>query len=78
MIIVKIKVNDSEKKGGLFSLGSTGEPKERLIYLILSEEDHELTRVEIETEKGEFDTSLENGFIPLANINVAPPRVFLI
>ncbi len=59
IFIVKIKVNDSKKKGGLFSLGSTGEPKERLIYLILSEEDHELTRVEIETEKREFDTSLE-------------------
>jgi len=59
IFIVKIKVNDSKKEGGLFSLGSTGEPKERQISLILSEESHELTRVEIETEKGEFDTSLE-------------------
>lgn len=59
IFVVKIKVNDSKKKGGLFSLSSTGEPKERQISLILSEENHELTRVEIETEKGEFDTSLE-------------------
>jgi len=59
IFFVKIKVNDSKAKGGLFSLGSTGEPRERQIALILSEESHELTRVEIETEKGEFDTSLE-------------------
>lgn len=59
IFVVKIKVDESKKKAGLFSLGSASEPKERQILLILSEEDHELTRVEIETEKGEIDTSLE-------------------
>ncbi len=57
--VVKIKVAEPKKKAGLFSLGSASEPKERQIVLILSEENHELTRVEIETEKGEIDTSFE-------------------
>ena len=58
IFVVKIKVND-KKKGGLFSLGSSGKSRERQIALIISEENHELTRVEIETEKGEFDTTVE-------------------
>lgn len=59
VFVVKIKVNDSKEKAGLFSLGSAGEPREQEIFLILSKENHEMTRVEIENEKGEIDTSIE-------------------
>ena len=58
VFVVKIKVDDSREKGGLFSLGSAGEPREQTISLILSKENHEMTRVEIENEKGEIDTSI--------------------
>lgn len=46
------------KKGGLFSLGSS-EPVAKKFILVLSEETHELTRVEIENEAGELDTTPE-------------------
>ena len=59
VFIIDIAVKDSQKKGGLFSLGSDTETTTREILLILSEENHEFTRVEIENEKGEVDTSPE-------------------
>ncbi len=59
VFVVNIKIEESKKKAGLFSLGSASESRERQIVLILSEENNELTRVEIETDKGEIDTSLE-------------------
>ncbi|MDH3761368.1 MAG: outer membrane protein assembly factor BamC [Gammaproteobacteria bacterium] len=59
IFVVNIEIKDSQKKGGLFSLVSGTESETRQIALILSEENHELTRVEIEDAKGEFDTSPE-------------------
>lgn len=56
---VNIEFKDSEKKTGLFSFGSGAETKKRQIVLVLSEANHEFTRVDIETAKGEFDTSPE-------------------
>jgi len=59
VFVVKIKFDESTKKTGLFSLGSASETRERQILLILSEENHEVTRVEIENDKGEIDTTPE-------------------
>jgi outer membrane protein assembly factor BamC len=59
IFIVNIEIKDSQKQGGLFSLVSGTESDTRQITLVLSEENHELTRVEIEDAKGEFDTSPE-------------------
>ncbi len=59
IVVVNIEISDSQKEGGLFSLVSATESETRRILLILSEENHELTRVEIEDSKGEFDTSPE-------------------
>ena len=39
--------------------GPARETSRRKILLILSEETHELTRVDIENSKGEYDTSPE-------------------
>lgn len=59
IIVVNIEVRDSQKKSGLFSRASASESKQRRIVLIVSEENNAITRVEIETEKGEIDTSQE-------------------
>ena len=59
IFIVGIEIKDSQKKGGLFSLVSATETSQRDILLILTEETHEFTRVDIENEKGEVDTSPE-------------------
>lgn len=59
IFVVNLDVEDSNKRGGLFSLSSASEPETRQIALILSEETHELTRVEIEDIVGELDTSPE-------------------
>ena len=56
---VTIEIKESQKEAGLFSLVSATETDQRKILLILSEETHELTRVNIEDSKGEFDTSPE-------------------
>lgn len=59
VFIVDIEVKDSEQQGSLFSRGSGTETSKRPILLILSEESHEYTRVNIENAKGDFDTSPE-------------------
>ena len=48
-----------EKKGGLFSLGSSSETVAKQFTLVLSEETHQLTRVEIENQEGDLDTTPE-------------------
>jgi outer membrane protein assembly factor BamC len=56
-IVVTETVN-SDEDGGFFSSGS-GEPEKRKIVLVLSEESHEYTRVEIENMDGDLDQSQE-------------------
>ncbi len=58
---------EKEEKGGFFSLFSSADEAEpRKIVLVLSEETHELTRVEIENQEGDRDTSAEgNRFMQL-------------
>ena len=58
-IFVKSKVISTKSEGGFFSLGTTQDETIRDFVLVLSEETHEFTRVSIENEKGEFDTSPE-------------------
>ncbi|NCF35447.1 MAG: outer membrane protein assembly factor BamC [Gammaproteobacteria bacterium] len=58
-IEARIQFAGSQQEGGLFSLGSDTESGERTIFLVLSEETHELTRIDIEDAKGESDTSPE-------------------
>ncbi|MCP4331098.1 MAG: outer membrane protein assembly factor BamC [Gammaproteobacteria bacterium] len=58
-IYVKSKVIATKSDGGFFSLGTTQDETMRDFVLVLSEETHEFTRVIIENEKGEFDTSPE-------------------
>lgn len=71
VFIVDIDVKDSQKQGGLFSLVSAADTTRREILLILSEETHEYTRVEIENEKGEVDTSPEGAeFLALLYQNI--------
>ncbi len=58
-IEARVQFTDSQQGGGLFSLGSATESEARTIFLVLSEETHELTRIEIEDAKGQIDTSPE-------------------
>ena len=57
-ISVKSKVVKKEESKGFFSFGST-EDSVRDFVLVLSEETHDLTRVIIEDDKGQFDTTPE-------------------
>ena len=57
-ISVKSKVVETEESKGFFSFGSTKD-KVRDFVLVLSEETHDLTRVIIEDDKGQFDTTPE-------------------
>lgn len=59
VIVVNAEVSKPREKGGFFSFLKTEERSGRQFVLVLSEEGHELTRVNIETEKGEFDTTPE-------------------
>lgn len=59
VIIVNTEVIEPVEKGGFFSFLKTTEQNSKQFVLVLSEEGHELTRVNIENEKGEFDTSTE-------------------
>ena len=56
--VVNTEVVDSENSGGFFSFGAD-DPEERKIVLVLSEETHEITRVDIETVDGDYDQSPE-------------------
>jgi outer membrane protein assembly factor BamC len=65
VISVKSKVVEVKDDGGFFSFGSEKD-KIRDFVLVLSEETHELTRVIIEDDKGQFDTTPEGAqFITL-------------
>jgi len=59
VISVKSKVVTIEEDSGFFSFGSSEEESMRDFVLVLSEETHELTRVIVEDEKGQFDTTPE-------------------
>ena len=59
VISVKSKVVTIEEDSGFFSFGSSEEESIRDFVLVLSEETHELTRVIVEDEKGQFDTTPE-------------------
>ena len=56
---VKALVREEAAEGGFFSFVSTPETRERKIVLVLKQESHDVTRVNIETAKGEFDSSPE-------------------
>ena len=61
-------VKEDDDKGGFFSWFSSSddEPRQRQVVLVVLEETHEVTRVNIETADGEFDTSPEaNQFLKL-------------
>ena len=56
--VVNTEVVDGENSGGFFSFGAD-DPEKRQIVLVLSEETHEITRVDIETIDGDYDQSPE-------------------
>ncbi len=58
VITINAQVTESKKNKGLFSFfPQSGETVKKQIVVVLAEETHELTRVMIETDAGEFDTS---------------------
>lgn len=58
-IIINTQVTQSTGDKGLFSFFSkSSETVEKQIVVVLAEETHQLTRVMIETDEGDFDTSL--------------------
>ena len=58
-ITINAQVTESTGDKGLFSFFSkSSETVEKQIVVVLAEESHQLTRVMIETDEGEFDTSL--------------------
>jgi outer membrane protein assembly factor BamC len=60
VFVVNSEVTDNKEEKGFFSGLFSGDSSEnRQFILVLSEETHELTRVEIETIKGELDSSPE-------------------
>ena len=66
VISVKAEIVDTKADKGFFNFGSSEERRERRFNLVLSEETHEMTRVVVEDEKGNFDTSPEGSeFISL-------------
>jgi len=59
VIFVKTLIRKEPDKNGFFGFLEGEETRERKLTLVLSEESHELTRVDIETADGDFDTSPE-------------------
>lgn len=59
VFMINAQVREDSNEGGFFSFVSTSQTRERRIVLVLSEESHQLTRVNIETFDGEFDTTPE-------------------
>ena len=57
VIYIKTLVKENPDEGGLFSFSSAPETTERQLILVLSEESHDLTRVNIENDKGDPDTT---------------------
>ena len=63
--VVNTEVTNSDESGGFFSFGAK-EPEKKQIVLVVSEESHEITRVDIENQDGDFDQSREgNEFLKL-------------
>ncbi len=58
-ITFESRVIEEKKRGGFFGIGSKSESVAKKFTLVLSEETHETTRVEIENEAGELDTTPE-------------------
>ncbi len=58
-ITVNTEIVEEEEDGGFFSFFSSKKQVGRQFVLVLSPESHEWTRMNIETEEGEFDTSPE-------------------
>ena len=57
-----VKKGESESGGGFLSLFTSGDEdkgEKKQFVLVLSEETHEMTRVEIENMEGELDSSRE-------------------
>lgn len=64
--IVKSQVAEPPEETGFFSFLGTTDRKQRRFSLVLSEKDHENTRMVLEDDKGNFDTSPEGAeFISL-------------
>ena len=59
VFIVKSDVVETVEDGGFFGIGSSEKNISRNFILVVSEENHELTRVIIEDEKGNYDTTPE-------------------
>ena len=59
VFIVNSKVVETVKNEGFFGIGSSEKNISRQFILVVSEENHQLTRVIIEDEKGNFDTTPE-------------------
>ncbi|MDH3218371.1 MAG: outer membrane protein assembly factor BamC [Gammaproteobacteria bacterium] len=60
VITVATEVIESAGDGGFFSFfGSSDQKRQKKLTLVLSEESHELTRVDIENEQGDLDTTPE-------------------
>jgi outer membrane protein assembly factor BamC len=59
VITVKTQVEEEADDGGFFSFFSGSDTRQRRMVLVLSEETHELTRVNIENSDGDLDTSAE-------------------
>jgi outer membrane protein assembly factor BamC len=59
VFIVRSKVVETVQNKGFFGIGSSEKNISRDFSLVVSEENHELTRVIIEDEKGNFDTTPE-------------------
>jgi len=57
VIYIKTLVKENPDEGGFFSFQSIPETRERQLILVLSEESHDITRVNIENDKGEIDTT---------------------
>ncbi|MGD8348230.1 MAG: outer membrane protein assembly factor BamC, partial [Gammaproteobacteria bacterium] len=57
VIFIKTLVKENPDEGGFFSFKSTPETSERRLILVLSEESHDSTRVNIENDKGDPDTT---------------------
>ncbi len=61
VIVVNTEViqPEEEEEGGFFSFLASTEQVDRQFVLVLSPESHEWTRMNLETEKGDFDTTPE-------------------
>ena len=59
VFLVKSRVVETVKSEGFFGIGASEKTISRRFILVVSEENHEVTRVIIEDEKGNFDTTPE-------------------